>query len=143
MKSLTVVFTLLIFLALPAIAADALHKDIQAAISQMHVKGGWAVHAGSSDDQVEIALRKTHNFIVTGLAYSPEQAESARKQLSRAKMYGTITIHEVIQQERLPFPDNSLALLLIDNSLKIDQQDALRVLRPPRYHGRQPLFIHG
>ena len=88
------------------------------------------MHVGSSDGQMEQRLFAVGGF--TSLAWM-----QARQALGQAEMQGTITIHEILQSERLPFPSNSLALLVLNAAALPDEAKAavtedemLRVLRP-------------
>ena len=109
-------------------ASDTNMPDWQSTLQALDRRGGWVVHAGTSDGVLEATVRQLPEteFVVTGLAYSSEAAVGARQYLRQQGIYGSVTIHEVIQTERLPMPTDSVALLLVNTLCLPRQHQAMK-----------------
>ncbi|GEM_PF-3495669 len=122
-----------ILLKTPLLLAVEL-PDMEEVMKQLNRKGGWAVHVGATDGAMEMAIHEAGSFNVTGLAYTAKDAAASRQALSEAAQYGEVTIHEVIQTERLPFPSNIIAVLIVQDSVQnatgLSEEEMMRVLRP-------------
>ncbi len=117
-----------------ATASELSPQDIKNVVDQLNHPGGWAVNVGSTDGAVEQKMHAAGSFAVTGLAYSNDAAVVARQNLAQADLTGVITVHEVIQTERLPFPDSSIAFFVINGpelgKMVPSDEEILRTLRP-------------
>lgn len=128
--------TALITIAVISLRMSAWAEDapLDAAINQLGVNGGWAVHVGTTDGSMEEALCELAPFAVTGIAFNTNNAAVARNHLLAQGLAGQATITETLDSSRLPFNERSVSMLVVD--IDAVGQDApsndeiQRVLRP-------------
>ena len=122
---------LLICLALAGPAAAQSAKD---AVKATGVEAGLAVHLGSTDGAVEVALTNGGRMLVHGLAVDADSVGRARRTIQAAGLYGLASIHQAASFKRLPHADNLVNLLVADldalGGAGPDQKEILRVLAP-------------
>ena len=93
------------------------------------VQGGLVVHVGCDDVRLTAALRAGDRYLVQGLDTDPEQVAQARDQLAERGLYGKVTV-ERWQGGRLPYIDNLVDLLVVDEGVELARDEMMRVLSP-------------
>ncbi|MFQ6130499.1 MAG: PQQ-binding-like beta-propeller repeat protein [Armatimonadota bacterium] len=101
-------------------------RDILAATG---VKGGLIVHLGSGDGKLTAALRANDSYLVHGLDPDPRNIERARQHLRSLGLYGKVSV-EQWDQERLPYADNLVNLVVWEKPGKVSTSEVRRVLAP-------------
>ncbi|MFO7905152.1 MAG: PQQ-binding-like beta-propeller repeat protein, partial [Pirellulaceae bacterium] len=98
-------------------------------LEETGVASGLIVHVGCGSGQVTAALRPGESCVVHGLDTSPENVAAARRYVRAQEVYGPVSI-ATWDGKRLPYVDNLVNLLVIDESADVSRQEALRVLAP-------------
>ncbi len=93
------------------------------------VAGGFFVHLGCGDGQVTAQLRKHAGIQVHGLDRDAAKVAVARSSLLVAGQYGDIAI-ELLTGNELPYVDNFVNLLVIEDLSGIALTEIIRVLVP-------------
>lgn len=114
----------LIALSSPLCADDA--ADI---LSQSGVKGGIVVHVGCGDGSFTRKLRFNDSFQAQGLTKDSASIQSIRESIHAAGGYGPVAI-EAWDGERLPFIENYVNLLVIEDAASVPKEEIDRVLAP-------------
>jgi outer membrane protein assembly factor BamB len=92
-------------------------------------KGGVVVHLGCGDGKSTAALDGGDAFLVHGLDTEAEQIESAREHLESRGSYGRVSA-EVFDGRNLPYGDNVVNLIVVDDRAKVEAAEIVRVLAP-------------
>ena len=92
------------------------------------VRGGLAVHVGTADGKLEIALARGGRRLVHGLAGDAASARAAREATAAGGVYGLASVELARDLTRLPYADNMVNLLIAEVSL--GRTEVLRVLAP-------------
>ncbi|HID77104.1 MAG TPA: methyltransferase domain-containing protein [Planctomycetaceae bacterium] len=92
-------------------------------------RGGFAVHLGSGDGRLTAALGADERFVVHGLDADPTNVERARKHIQSRGLYGPVSVDRVYG-ERLPYVDNLVRLLVVEDAGAVTRQEMTRVLAP-------------
>ncbi len=108
------------------IDANTQAKEILAATG---VQGGLVVHVGCGDGKVTAALRPNERYLVHGLARDRDTADSARAFLHAKDLYGPIAV-DVWNGDRLPYTDNLVNLLVVEDGMDLSANEIQRVLCP-------------
>jgi len=120
-------------LGLAAACAPAADLLPQAAATQVldatGVKGGLVVHVGCGDGQRTLQLRAGDGFIVQGLDTSAENVSAARARIAAAALYGEVTARQ-FDGKGLPFIDNTVNLIVVDDPGSVTREEMMRVLCP-------------
>ena len=90
---------------------------------------GVLVHLGCGDGTRSLELQGNGKFLVQALDRDPKAVEVARKNIHAQKRYGPVSVN-VLTGEGLPFADNLINVLVVDEPHGIDRQEILRVLTP-------------
>jgi len=93
------------------------------------VKGGLVVHIGCGDGRVTAALRASESYIVQGLDADPVNVERAREYITSLGLYGPVSV-ELLADERLPYIDNLVNLVVVEDSRLVRMEEVDRVLAP-------------
>ena len=93
------------------------------------VKGGLVVHVGCGDGRLTGALHVSEAYVVHGLDGSQSEVDRARQHLRSQGLYGDVTVEHWSGQS-LPYVDNLINLLVIDESKAIPESEIDRVLAP-------------
>ncbi len=111
-------------------AADAsVAQKAQQLLEQSGVLGGLVVHLGCGDGQLTAALGSGESYLVHGLDMRPENVETARKHVQSLGLYGKVAI-DVFDGRRLPYIDNCVNLMVVEQPGSLDNAELLRVLCP-------------
>jgi outer membrane protein assembly factor BamB len=104
-------------------------KDAQAILSDCGVSGGFVVHLGFRDPNLTAALRQGEGTQVQGLHRNRETIDRAREVLRETGVYGEVAA-ELLQGDELPYIDNLVNLLVIEDASGISDAEIQRVLVP-------------
>jgi len=115
---------------LPGSAAAETPEQLAAKIfDETGVQGGFVVHLPSGDGQLTAALRPNDRYQVQGLDRDADQIAAARRHIDALGAYGPVSVDR-LQGDRLPYVDNLVNLLVIENAAGISNEEMLRVLTP-------------
>jgi len=105
-------------------AEKALAREI---LDATGVKGGLIVHVGCGDGKLTAALRPDDSYMVHGLAATADDVANARKTVQDAGNYGNVSIDR-LTDERLPYIDNLVNLVVAEDLGKVSMDEVMRVL---------------
>jgi outer membrane protein assembly factor BamB len=117
---------LLLALSVPAMAQEPPAKEL---LDAAGVKGGLVIHLGCGDGTLTTGLRVDARFTVQGLEADTEKVRAARERLTKAGLYGPISI-EAFSGAALPYVDNLVNLLVVDAPGAVPMDEVLRVIAP-------------
>ena len=124
MKKLVLVVSLLVILTTPLQA-----ESLEAILNESGVKGGLIVHLGCGNAESTTALRRNERYLVHGLDTDKTKIETARKRLISKGAYGDISFMHLTGNE-LPYVDNLVNLLIVEDPGNISKAEMMRVLAP-------------
>jgi len=93
------------------------------------IKGGLIVHIGCGDGKLTAALHAGDGYLVHGLDKDPDDIERARKHIESLGLYGKVSV-ERWRGNCLPYTDNLVNLLVVDEQVEIAEDEVMRVLAP-------------
>ena len=129
MKKLTLFPALWIFATVTSLAASS-KDEISRILQESEIKGGFVVHAGSTDGSATAALRPSEGYQAQALVTDSSKLDSVRKEIRKeAGIYGPIAA-DSWEGGQLPYIDNLVNLLLIEEGAKVTQKEIQRVLTP-------------
>ena len=99
------------------------------------IKAGLCVHLGCREGALTAELAGSGNFLVHGLDKDPATVEKTRQTIQSGGLNGRVSIEETTWRQPLPYPDNTVNLLVADDlpSLLTDglwAREIIRVLAP-------------
>ncbi|MBE3099143.1 MAG: PQQ-binding-like beta-propeller repeat protein [Planctomycetes bacterium] len=119
---------LLLGLVLPA-GRSATAQTAKDALTASGFKGGLIVHLGCGDAERTLQLRTGDNCIIQGLDTSAEKVGAARARIAAAGLYGEVTARP-FDGKTLPFADNTVNLLVVDDPCSVPREEMMRILCP-------------
>ena len=124
-------FSTLVFVVLCAAStfAQAPQQQAQALLNQADVHGGFVVHLGCGDGSLTSALKTSSAFQVQGLTRHAADLPTVRVSIQAAGSYGDVAA-DLLQGNTLPYIDNLVNLLVVDEQGDVPQDEILRVLVP-------------
>ncbi|MBD3265144.1 PQQ-binding-like beta-propeller repeat protein, partial [bacterium] len=128
-KSFLFIVIQLIFVCSLQIHASEIDSVAKSILTSAGVQGGLVVHAGCGDGQLTAALHQNDGFLVHGLERDESQVKAARNYIQSLGMYGTISIDRW-DGLTLPYIDNSVNLLVMEERGKVQPNEIRRVLCP-------------
>lgn len=93
------------------------------------VRGGLIVHVGCGDGKLTAALCAGPSYIVHGLDRNADNVAAARAHIWSTGRYGDVSVEQWLG-ERLPYIDNSVNLIVCEDSGTLSPAEAMRVLAP-------------
>ena len=93
------------------------------------IKGGLVVHVGCGDGLVTAALRTNDSYQVQGLTTDPEAMMATREAISATGVYGAVAV-DVWDGKMLPYIENLVNLVVVEEPDSITREEVLRVLVP-------------
>ncbi|MDP6634484.1 MAG: PQQ-binding-like beta-propeller repeat protein [Phycisphaerae bacterium] len=109
-----------------ASADEATAKEILTATG---VKGGLVVHLGCGGGKLTAALRAGESFLVHGLDARAENITKARMHIRSLGLDGKVSFAQ-LTSNRLPYVDNLVNLLVVEETGAVERQEIMRVLAP-------------
>lgn len=91
--------------------------------------GGLIVHLGGNDGQLTAALRANERTVVHGLARDPAKVAGARQYIRDNGQYGPVAA-DPLHGDRLPYAENTVNLLVVEDASGIAPVELQRVLVP-------------
>jgi outer membrane protein assembly factor BamB len=114
--------------------AGAAEPPAEVILAKAGVEAGLAVHLGTRDGQLEIALTNGGRRLVQGLALDDAAAGAARAAIRAKDLYGLASVIRVDGLATLPYVDNLVNLLVADldalGPKAPAREEILRVLAP-------------
>lgn len=121
----------LALLSLLTLASAPLHADEAADIlSQSGVKGGIVVHVGCGDGTITQKLRANDSYQVQGLTTDSASVPALRETVAAAGSYGPISIDSWAAGTHLPYIENYVNLLVVEDPASLPEAEIDRVLVP-------------
>lgn len=103
--------------------------DGAAIVERSGVQGGVIVHVPCGSGQATAQMRLNDRYLVQGLDPMPGNVARARKHIEALGVYGPISV-DLFEGGRLPYADNMVNLLVIDDPSLVSQAEIGRVLAP-------------
>ncbi|HUT13732.1 MAG TPA: PQQ-binding-like beta-propeller repeat protein, partial [Thermoguttaceae bacterium] len=98
-------------------------------LKEAGVQGGLVVHLGCGDGRLTAELGAGEAFRVQGLDRSAEMVEEARAHVRSLGRYGKVSIERFSSAE-LPYVDNLVNLLVVEDADLVPEDEMTRVLAP-------------
>ena len=93
------------------------------------IKGGFIVHLGCGDGRLTAGLRAGDNYTVHGLQADPGKVTEARRYIQEQGIYGPVSV-EQFSGPVLPYADNLINLVVLQDAGKVVMDEVMRVLVP-------------
>ncbi len=93
------------------------------------IKGGIVVHLGCGDGRITAALRASDAYTVHGLEANPAKVAAAQDYVRSQGVYGPVSV-EQFSAAALPYTDNLINLMVVDDQGDVSTQEIMRVLAP-------------
>ncbi|MFH1922858.1 MAG: PQQ-binding-like beta-propeller repeat protein, partial [Planctomycetota bacterium] len=93
------------------------------------IQGGLVVHLGCGDGRLTAELAAGDAYFVQGLDVDADQVEAARRHVQSLGRYGKVTIDR-LTGSKLPYVDNLVNLLVVEDADLVPQAEMMRVLAP-------------
>jgi len=126
MRKTTGLLILVVGVAIPCRADD---DRGQAILRASGVQGGLIVHLGCSDGTLTAEMAAGNAFLVHGLDTNAINVAKAREQIESASLSGKVSI-DLCHGRRLPYADNLVNLLIVENVGNVPMDEIMRVLVP-------------
>jgi outer membrane protein assembly factor BamB len=110
-------------------AAPARAEDGAALLKQAGVPGGLVVHLGCGQGALTEQLRAGPQFLVHGLDTDAGRVAAARAALRARGIYGPVSVDRY-DGRRLPYADNLVNLVVVEDPAGVPEAELLRVLAP-------------
>jgi len=110
-------------------ACTRTEKEARWIIDETGVKGGLVVHVGCGDGILTAALRAGDSYLVHGLDSGPGNIHKAREHMRKLGLSGKVSV-ELWTGKRLPYIDNLVNLLVLEDSKNVPMDEVMRVLCP-------------
>ena len=108
--------------------ADA-RQQASEILSKTGVTGGFIVHLGVGSGELTLALRQGEGIQVQGLDRDAAVVQKARATIRASGLYGDVAVDQLIGSQ-LPYIDNLVNLMVIEDQGDVPQEEVLRVLVP-------------
>ncbi len=129
MKRHFTLLTTVLLTILVGCAAVARGKNAQEILQDTGIQGGLIVHVGCGDGTLTAALRANDRFLVHGLATDAKNVAAARKHIQSLGLYGPVSVQQWAG-DRLPYADNLVNLVVVEDPGQVSRDEVLRVLAP-------------
>ncbi|HUT35043.1 MAG TPA: PQQ-binding-like beta-propeller repeat protein, partial [Planctomycetota bacterium] len=110
--------------------AQEIKSPIGSLCEKCGVTGGLCVQVGADDLAVALELARTGRVLVEILDTDAAKVERARKQIHSTGLYGLISANRWASDKPLPYAENLVNLVLIEEDQNVPLAEAVRVLRP-------------
>jgi len=108
------------------------NNDVTQAQEILHktgIQGGIVVHLGCGDGNLTAALRANDRYTVHGLDTDPVNINKARSYIKAQGTYGFVSV-EQFSESVLPYTDNLINLIVVQDAGKVPMDEVMRVLAP-------------
>lgn len=113
-----------------SVQSSAAALDARQVLEAAGVQGGLVVHLGCGNGQLTAALRASDAYLVHGLEAEARNVDAARQTIRAAGLYGPVSVERWTDPERLPYAENLVNLLVVENPGQVPRSELLRVLAP-------------
>jgi len=110
-------------------ASRAQQQEAGKILDATGVEGGLIVHVGSGDGKLTAALRFNDRYTVHGLEADPAKVAEARRYIQAQGIYGPVSV-ERYSGSVLPYTDNLINLIVVQDAGKVPVDEVMRVLAP-------------
>ncbi|GAB6166069.1 hypothetical protein JCM19992_20690 [Thermostilla marina] len=112
-------------------AACTVHaaQPLDQVVDSLNLSGGLAVHLGCGRGENTLLLARGESWTVQGLDTDPQLIAEARSQIAQAGCYGRVSVKQ-LTGNRLPYVDNLVRLLVVEDACGISEDELLRVTAP-------------
>jgi len=110
-------------------ADDDVTAQAKRILDETGFAGGIVVHLGCGDGRLTAALAAGDNITVHGLEADPTMVAQARDYIHSQGIYGPVSV-EQFSASRLPYADNSVNLVFVQDQGSITRNEVMRVLAP-------------
>ena len=131
MVSQFLIRSIALIVAMPFVTASQadVNEDATKILNTANVTGGFVVHLGVADADLPAALQTGPSIQVHGLAFDAAKLDATRKAIHAAGKYGDVSVVEFSGAE-LPYIDNLVNLIVIEDQGEVTNDEILRVLVP-------------
>ena len=116
-------------LLLPGVWASEQEALARKILEETGARGGLVVHLGCGDGRLTALLQANVSSVVQGLDTDAAKVEAARRRLRALGLYGRISA-DCWAGTRLPYIDNLVNLLVVEDPAGAAQDELMRVLAP-------------
>jgi outer membrane protein assembly factor BamB len=114
---------------LSALCSPLLAGEAEDILSQSGVKGGIVVHVGCGDGSLTQKLRADERYQVQGLTKEAASVPAMREAIHKAGTSGAVAV-ESWDGGHLPYIENYVNLLVVDDAASVSKEEIDRVLTP-------------
>ena len=104
-------------------------EDAAKILETAGITGGFVVHLGAADGELTVALQTSKSLQVQGLVKDAAAVDAARAAIRKAGKYGDVSAIQFAGKE-LPYIDNLVNLLIVEEPGDLTQDELLRVVVP-------------
>ncbi len=112
-----------------AASAQSQSASPERIIRDAGIKGGLVVHVGCRDGKFTAGLRVNDRYVVQGLDTDAAGITRARRHIRSLGLYGPVTA-ETFDGKHLPYAENLINLLVIEESANLSAEEIKRVMAP-------------
>ncbi|MEK6237862.1 MAG: class I SAM-dependent methyltransferase, partial [Planctomycetales bacterium] len=98
-------------------------------LKEIKSRQGILVHLGCGDGSRGLALRGDGRFVVQAIDRDPTKVAAARKHIQARGEYGAVSAN-VLNGAKLPYADNLVNVLVVDDAMGVTKDEMMRVLCP-------------
>ncbi len=131
-----ITFVLSLALAGAGLTKAATPAEVPPILKETGVRGGLIVHLGCGEGNLTVALHASDSYLVQGLDGDPVKIAQARQNIQMRGLYGQVTA-ELFAGARLPYVDNLVNLLLVENAGSVGREESRQRQSGPRRAFRQ------
>jgi outer membrane protein assembly factor BamB len=121
--------TMLCILSLAGAGPNSPEQEAREILDAAGVRGGLIVHVGCGDGKLTAALRVSDRYSVHGLEADAAKVAQARSYILGQGMYGPVSV-EKYSGTVLPYADNLINLVVMQEAGKVPVDEVMRVLVP-------------
>jgi outer membrane protein assembly factor BamB len=126
---LLMIFCLFIAINIAGCSQQSQEDQARSILEKSCVKGGLVVHINCGDGVLTEALKMNDSYLVQGLDTKVENVQKARQYIASKGDYGTVSVDR-LTEDRLPYTDNMVNLIVAEDLDNIPKDEAMRVLTP-------------
>ena len=112
-----------------AVRSEERAEQAQKLLKQSGIRGGLAVYLPCDDPRIAMALA-ANSFLFHGLDIDARKLDANRQELRTNEAYGGRLSLDLLAGPKLPYADNLVNLLILEQPGMVDPAEALRVLAP-------------
>ena len=120
---------LAVLVSVSTLGHQVVADDARQLVESSGVQGGLVVHVGCGDGKLTASLRLGGSYLVHGLDKNVDNVNKARAHVRSLDMYGPVAIDQLVGLE-LPYADNLVNLLIVEEPGGISPKEYLRALAP-------------